>query len=424
LTRLEAAAPLSIATEVPEIQARLWLERPVVDRFNPLLDFLGRIPPRLILPRPRPRRALHVASNDIVAHGPALLLLAAGTALVSTTVVGNELESSADTGAVYLRNLDTTVFSANRCECLTETNVVVIRSARSLLSITGNTVLGAQPPPPPPPPIRPIRPDLSRPGTLHLAFDVGAGSALTLQLDEAAVLAAIEQHKDTAAQNVVAAAEASFNLFAQQRELEINPAVRQLLASGTAGTFFRLRGGVLEPRLAGESPAPEIAPSRAAAPEPVDDQVVRLALVTSNTILAAPTLSGAAKLYGIARNAGYTAHQARNLVQTQLVATGGVQEAALVTGLRDLTGVATDEPTVTESIARPNIMEEIVGLVLRNRDLVTLPPLQPILVPPPPPDPRDFSLVILGGSRVGAINNVTTAGVYIHDAAQSIENNL
>jgi hypothetical protein len=365
---------------------------------------------------------VHVASNDIVAHGPALLLLAVGSALVSSTVVGNELESAADTGAVYLRNLDTTVFSANRCECLAETNVVVIRGARSLLSITGNTVLGAQPPPPPSPPIRPFRPDLSGAGTLHLAFDLGAGSALTLKLDEAAVLAAIEQRKDAAAQEVVVAAEASFNLFAQQRALEINPTVRQLLASGAVGTFFRLRGGVLEARSAEESAAAEITAARAAAA--IDEQALQLALVTSNTILASATLSGAAKLYGIARNAGYTAHQARNLVQTHLVATGGVQDATLVAGLHDLTGVATDEPTVTSRVAQPNIMEEIVGLVLRNRDLVALPPPRPQPVPPPPPDPRDFSLVILGGSRVGAINNVTTAGVYIHDAAQSIENNL
>jgi hypothetical protein len=33
-------------------------------------------------------------------------------------------------------------------------------------------------------------------------------------------------------------------------------------------------------------------------------------------------------------------------------------------------------------------------------------------------------LVIIGGSRVGAVNNVTTAGVHVHDADQSIENNL
>ena len=43
---------------------------------------------------------------------------------------------------------------------------------------------------------------------------------------------------------------------------------------------------------------------------------------------------------------------------------------------------------------------------------------------PTGPYPPSYSLVVLGGSRVAAVNNVTSAGVLVLDAGQSIENNL
>jgi hypothetical protein len=67
----------------------------------------------------------------------------------------------------------------------------------------------------------------------------------------------------------------------------------------------------------------------------------------------------------------------------------------------------------------------MVSLLLRNR---TFTPIRPDLVIPagplPMPDPRRKSIVVIGGSRVAMVGNVTTAGIHVHDAAHSVENNL
>jgi hypothetical protein len=154
------------------------------------------------------------------------------------------------------------------------------------------------------------------------------------------------------------------------------------------------------------------------------DQTIQLALDNANLILSDPDLNGAAKLYGMALLSGQSAFQARQLVQTKLVGAGGVQIAALASGVRALTGMEQTGATVTEQVGQINLMEEIVGLVLGGSSIVDAVEEEPAPAPAPPPDPRDHSVVIIGGSRVGAINNVTTAGVHVHDAKQSIENNL
>ncbi|WP_437942629.1 hypothetical protein [Sorangium sp. So ce341] len=98
---------------------------------------------RWILPA---RRAVHVEGNRLGASGPALLVVGAGEAIVSATVVGNELRSARPTGAAYLRHTDATVFSSNHCECAGVVTVVVLRPDRAPVSVTGNVVLGSQPP--------------------------------------------------------------------------------------------------------------------------------------------------------------------------------------------------------------------------------------------------------------------------------------
>ena len=126
---LEAAVEPAPTVDLAELRADQWLDLVRPERFHPLLDFLDRRPPPVVIIQPRARRSVHVVGNDVVADGPALLLLVEGGDLVSATVVGNELQSSRPTGAVYLRNVDTTVFGSNRCECLGDVNVVVVRAA-------------------------------------------------------------------------------------------------------------------------------------------------------------------------------------------------------------------------------------------------------------------------------------------------------
>ncbi|HTV25174.1 MAG TPA: hypothetical protein VMG12_41055, partial [Polyangiaceae bacterium] len=110
-----------------------------------LLDRLTLRPVLRLPPRPVPqRRSAHVEGNQVVAAGPALLVLATGTDVVSAAVVGNELRSERGTGAVYLRHTDATVFTGNHCECLGAVNVVVMRPDAAPVSATGNVILGEQ----------------------------------------------------------------------------------------------------------------------------------------------------------------------------------------------------------------------------------------------------------------------------------------
>jgi hypothetical protein len=401
--------------QLAELRADQWLEVPVVARFHPLLAFLHRAPLPLVFFRPQVRRAVHVSGNDVVAAGPALLLLVEGGDLVSATVVGNALESSAATGAVYLRNVDTTVFSSNRCECLGEVNVVVVRARRSLVTVMGNVAAGAEPPAPPRPPVLPFRPDLREIGDVHLAIKVGAEGALTLKLDQEALMSAIAERKGTSFRNLAEDAEVSFNLFATKHKITSEPEVAGILSSAGPSDLLRIGGDVDAPMLEPASGAP-------------GPRMLRRAVATSNQILGDKALSGSAKLFGLAVSSGLASHQARALVQAQLVRTGGDEKAALATGLGAITGLQEVGPTVTERLDAASPVEDIVSLLLRNRHfkaVETIDALRPVPLPPVrPPDPRAHSLVVLGGSRVGALNNVTTAGVLVNDAAQAVENNL
>jgi hypothetical protein len=149
-------------------------------------------------------------------------------------------------------------------------------------------------------------------------------------------------------------------------------------------------------------------------------------VATSNAILSSTRLNAPAKLFGLAVSSGMPAHQARAFVQSNLLRAGGNQSSALASGLAEITGI--DDavgPTVSERVLAANPVEDLVSLLLRDR---TFTPVRPDLVIPPrtlpPPDPRRNSIVVIGGSRVAAVGNVTTAGIHVHDAAHSIENNL
>ncbi len=443
-----------VAVAAGELERFTTLDTPPVGR---LLESLLRLPRRHILPFPPARRAVHVDGNDVVAAGPALLVLADGPNLASVTVVGNELESSGSAGAVYLRQADTTVFAANRCECLRAVTVAVLRGRRSVLTLTGNVVLGAQPATPPPLPLPPVRPKLNQVGDVTLAVAVGPEASVSVPLDAVAMLKVLDQPGKTVFAARAEESEVVFGRFAKRGQVTEDPRIRQLLAAGTAGRLMRLGGGgpgplVLRPALrpAGlglPSPVlptpvpanpvgpglaggvPEDAPAEAAVADgqaTAESETVQLLIDTTNKILAAPELDGAAKLFGLATTTGMTTPQAKALVQAQLTAAGGDADAALARGLVALTGIEDVAPTVGDSGRTGRLLEDVVGLALRSKLIGTV-QTPPIVARPPVPrpvDPATRSLVVLGGSRVGVLNNITSAGVHVQDAAQSLENNL
>lgn len=430
IDRVQLFDPAAVtgAAAVPaagELERFRSLDAPAAGR---LLDRIRLLPPQLVLPVRVERRAVHVGGNDVVAAGPALLVLAEGGDLVSATVVGNELETTGATGAVYLREVDTTVFAANRCECLPGVTVAVLRGRRSVLTVTGNVVLGGQPATPPPLPIPPIRRRLNQVGDLTLAVAVGPEASVSLPLDAVAMLDVLDEPGRTVHASRAAESETLFGRFARRTSVTDDPRIRELLAAGTAGRLIQLGGGGTRPltlRPVARRPVADTTPEAAAAPGD-EDETVRLLVDTTNKILAAPELDGAAKLFGVATTTGMTTPQARALVQAQLTAAGGNAEAALARGLVALTGVEDVAPTVAETSAPANLLEDVVGLALRSKLLGTV-QTPPIIARPPVPrpvDPSTRSLVVLGGSRVGVMNNITTAGVHVQDAAQSVENNL
>ncbi|OKI51400.1 hypothetical protein [Micromonospora sp. CB01531] len=443
----------SVAPAAGELERFRTLDTPATGR---LLESILRIPPRLVLPFRPARRAVHVGGNDVVAAGPALLVLADGPNLASVNVVGNELESTGGGGAVYLRQVDTTVFAANRCECLPGVTVAVLRGRRSVLTVTGNVVLGSQPAIPPPLPLPPIRPKLNQVGDVTLAVAVGPEASVSLPLDAVAMLKALNRPGMTVFATQAAESEVLFGRFARRTAVTEDPRIRELLAAGTAGRLIQLGGGgqsplVLRPvtRFPIPTPPNPTLPNRprpdlgtaergAVGAEAVNDEAVaaaettpqaetvRLLIDTTNKILAAPELDGTAKLFGVATTTGMTTTQARALVQAQLTAAGGDADAALARGLVALTGIEDVAPTATETGGAANLLEDVVGLALRSKLLGTV-QTPPIIARPPVPrpvDPATRSLVVLGGSRVGVLNNITTAGVHVQDAVQSIENNL
>jgi len=139
LAEVETFLPVAVATSA-------YAARSATASRSTLLGHLQRRAPLELRNWIRPaRRAVHVEGNRINAAGPALLVVGEGSAIVSTTVVGNELRSQRPTGAAYLRHTDATVFSSNHCECARSVNVVVIRPDSAPVSVTGNVVLGAQP---------------------------------------------------------------------------------------------------------------------------------------------------------------------------------------------------------------------------------------------------------------------------------------
>ena len=421
------------ATTLAQTAADGWLSATTVDVLpavttRPLLGWLLTPQPPLIILPPPERRTVQVVGNDVVSAGPALVVLHDGAALVSATVVDNDLESLGTAGALYLRGVDTTVVGGNRLESQREVNVLVLRVRASLVSVTGNTAAGDEPAAPAPPPVpldvKPLGPKL---GDLHLVVPVGDRGSLTLRLDPEAVQTAIDAKRTSAFSAVAEEAETSFGLFSRASDLALDPGVASVLSAGRISglSLRRVADRITITPPAAAPPAQPAPPDAADAPESPSPHVER-AVATSNAILSSTRLNAPAKLFGLAVSSGMPAHQARAFVQSNLLRAGGNQSSALASGLAEITGI--DDavgPTVSERVLAANPVEDLVSLLLRDR---TFTPVRPDLVIPPrtlpPPDPRRNSIVVIGGSRVAAVGNVTTAGIHVHDAAHSIENNL
>jgi hypothetical protein len=149
------------------------------------------------------------------------------------------------------------------------------------------------------------------------------------------------------------------------------------------------------------------------------------ALDNINVFLKEPALKPQSKLYGIYLSIGRSEQDARQAVRAHMTAAEGDPEAALRSGLNAAFGIEYQGKTVAQPVERRPLLEEVLDIAIGHPDILLPPePLKPFEPAAPPPDPRDHSLVVIGGSRVGVINNVTTSGVHIHNAGQSIQNNL
>lgn len=178
-------APRLITRAVPPrpgglaaVTATRYLDRGTLSPLRDLLDFVRpwEYWKPLPLPPPPEQRSFHVEGNDVVARGPALLLVADEEGdLISASVVANSLHSSGATGTAYVRFAESLVFTGNRCQAPDAVNVVVIRALDSAVSVTGNVVVGREPIAPP-----------AAPKTPKPKAGAGLGAALHLSLGEGA----------------------------------------------------------------------------------------------------------------------------------------------------------------------------------------------------------------------------------------------
>lgn len=423
---LEAAPLGAPKTAKAESLAAQWARPRAPQLALPLLDWLVAVP--LIPPfvwLPRAHRRWEIAHNDVTSTGPALLLLTDGGPLLACSVVGNQLESSGDDGAVYLRSVDTTVVSGNRAVCREAVNVLVIKAGQALVSVTGNTVVGAEPAEPPQAPVRPKPLPGFDKGELQLLVPLDTGAAVSMRLDPALLLAAMQDSDSKDKGFAVAEAQKAYVTYTADLSwsadlTEAMSTARLALRSeppdSTAGTTGEAAGG--RPRLRSG-----LRINAAAGTAELGN--LSAALSGINAMLGSD-LSPTAKLYSAARLTGQDADAAEKILRDSLTWSKGDGDAALSYGLQQLTGVVADTGQARELLGSKGYIEELLGKTILGKgitpDFGTLKPSKP--VQPDPPDPRDHSLVVIGGSRVAATGNTTTAGVHIHDASQSIANNL
>ncbi|WP_415835489.1 hypothetical protein, partial [Corallococcus soli] len=394
--------------------ASRYLDAAVAPVRSALLDFLGKPIPILPLPRVRSLRGVQVEGNDITARGPALLILGNGGPVLSITVSGNTLRSAGGVGAVYLRRADSTVFSGNRCECPDTVNVVVLRLGRAPVTFCGNVVLGAEPVTPPPKPVQP--PWMQPLDSLILQIPVGGGTSLGVPLNQELLLGGLQRRRDVA-----------------------SDAFSTLLAELVTAPAPQVGPDGRPTRAAGRESAAEI-PTRAV--------VDRATLEDVRTKLPAgiDLRIGARTLYGIAEpkdDSPTTAlrtlvdrvalhvekpEDVQGHVRSVLASADGDPKKALQLVDKSVLGIDSAAPTVKQSILNVSVLHEVLADSFYSGAIAGPKPVQDattIAAPPapPPPDPFAHSVVILGGSRVAAVGNATTAGVHVQEADSVVELN-
>jgi hypothetical protein len=308
-------------------------------------------------------------------------VLTAGGALVSASVVGNALESTGSAGSVYLRRVDTTLFSSNRCESPQQVNVVVIRAGDALVSVTGNTLAGREPPTPSKPPTPKAEGGVK--GDASLVLGLGDGLSFPRKLDSAMLAQLLDERRDR-----------DFSAAAQRAEVEVE-------------RFRAAEAGIRRSRAA---------PAAA----PVEEDAARERALDAAAVAAveASEMGDGAKALALYLAAGFSPDRARAELQSALARSGGDTALAYQKSKAALGVAAAAAPAMR--VASSHLLEHVLLDAIDRPDIV-------VSVPPKasaPPDPRTFSLVIVGGARVTALGNATTAGVHVHDAPQSVENNV
>jgi hypothetical protein len=113
-------------------------------------------------------------------------------------------------------------------------------------------------------------------------------------------------------------------------------------------------------------------------------------------------------------------------IKTALNLAGGDPKKALEIVDKQILGVSSAAPTVRASLTNVSVLHEVLADAFYGGGGTASTPIikqPPPLPSPPPPDPNQHSLVIIGGSRVAAVGNATTAGVHVQEADAVVELN-
>ena len=299
-------------------------------------------------------------------------------------------------------------------------NVVVVRPGKAPVAITGNVIVGAEP-------VHQVTapPIIKQPeSTTSLTVSLGAGKKLTIPVDARALLGTLDRRKNLASDafsellaDIGTAPPAGEAIRAEARDAPLAPANTD---TGNLHTdrLLRLRRGTgLASTMLNES-------TRAA---------VAKALPTGGVV-------GARTLYG--HTAGdeddpvtalrkvvdqVSLHtqdpdEAKSQVASLLTASSGDPLKALKLLDQNVLGLNTTKATVQDSLSKVSVVHEVLGDLLAAHPPASIfvPPKQ---LPPPPPNPAEFSLVVIGGTRVAVVGNATTSGILVQEADSHVELN-
>ena len=361
---------------------------------SPLIRFLQPIRPISLQRLPiRAQRSVHIEGNDVVANGPALLVLGGGADVVSTSISGNAFCTEGASGAVYLRYLDATVFSGNRCQSPRQTNVVVVRAQRAPVTLSGNVLLGAEPVMAPPP-ARP--PADTRPRSPTLFLPVSGGGSLSLKVPATSLLTTLEQRRKTSNQ-------------------ALSSLMEDLALGGSTSTATEAL------TLGGSLTAPTTTTSRLTSGLTTFSTVKKLytgALTdrTERSTVLLQTVTNALT------ERGGTSESIKSIVKERVEQTGSV-EGALKQLHAEVTGVDPDAPSAYESLKRASLLHQVLADWVEGRLEEDEDDAEQEAPPPPPPRPEHCSLVVIGGTRVAAVANAATASILVLEANAHVELN-